>query len=444
MNRRDWSNMGRAAAAISLVFMLALGGRAMAGTEIISDQPAASLLLPYFEVNLANRSAATTLLSINNSSATAILAHVVIWSDLSVPVLQFNVYLTGYDVYHFNLQNLLMFGTQPQTASAGQDPTDNISPKGSLSQDINFASCTGVLPNPPLTAQQLADLQNALSGKPAAGLGGKCAGVDHGDRVARGYITVDTVNNCTVRFPSDAGYFGAGGTGDATNQNVLWGDSFYINSSTHHAVAQSLVSIIASATDTATSTAGRYTFYGRYDAFTAVDNRQPLSTSFAARYVNPNSPDGKRYFSAGTAMIVWRDSKVAQAPFTCPATLGSTPSWYGLGQEGIVIFDEQEHPQVPAVCKIPPCPPSAALAPFAAETQKIKVGASALPTSFDAGWMYLDLNSTVAAAGSNPPVDPAAAQAWVITLFNNGSLPYQVGARAIMLDSATAANHFVP
>ncbi len=162
MNRRDWSNMGRAAAAISLVFMLALGGRAMAGTEIISDQPAASLLLPYFEVNLANRSAATTLLSINNSSATAILAHVVIWSDLSVPVLQFNVYLTGYDVYHFNLQNLLMFGTQPQTASAGQDPTDNISPKGSLSQDINFASCTGILPNPPLTAQQLADLQNAL------------------------------------------------------------------------------------------------------------------------------------------------------------------------------------------------------------------------------------------------------------------------------------------
>jgi hypothetical protein len=444
MNRRDWSNMSRAAAAISLVFMFALGGRAMAGVEIVSDQPAASLLLPYFEVNLGNRNAATTMLSINDSSVTAILAHVVIWSDLSVPVLQFNVYLTGYDVYHLNLQSLLIDGTQPQTASAGQDPNDTISPKGQFSQDINFASCTGVLPNPPLTAQQLTDLQNALTGKPSAGLGGKCAGVNHGDRIARGYITVDTVNNCTVRFPSDAGYFGAGGTGDATDQNTLWGDSFYINSSTHQAVAQSLVGIFASATDPATSTAGRYTFYGRYDSFTAADNRQPLSTSFAARYINAKSRSGKRYFTSGTSMIVWRDSKVAQAPFTCPATLGSTPSWYGLGEEGIVIFDEQEHPQVPAICKIPPCPPTAALAPFSAETQKIKVGASALPTSFDAGWMYLDLNTTVPAAGSNPPVDPAAAQAWLITLFNNGMLPYEVGERAIMLDSATAASHFVP
>jgi hypothetical protein len=59
--------------------------------------------------------------------------------------------------------------------------------------------------------------------------------------------------------------------------------------------------------------------------------------------------------------------------------------------------------------------------------------------------MYLDLNSTVAAAGSNPPVDPAAAQAWVITLFNNdGTLPYAVGERAVMLDSAVDATHFVP
>ena len=152
MNRRDWSNVSRMVAATFLIFMFALGGRATAGTEIISDQPAASLLLPYFEVNLDNRSAATTMLSINDASATAILAHVVIWSDLSVPVLQFNVYLTGYDVYRLNLQSLLLDETQPRTASAGQDPDDTISPKGQFCQDINFASCTGQLPNPPLTA----------------------------------------------------------------------------------------------------------------------------------------------------------------------------------------------------------------------------------------------------------------------------------------------------
>jgi hypothetical protein len=445
MSQKDWSKMGRAVAAISLVLMLTLGGRALAGVEIVSDQPAATLLLPYFEVNLTNPSAATTLLSINDSSATAMLAHVVIWSDLSVPVLQFNVYLTGYDVYHLNLQSLLINGTQPQTASAGQDPSDTISPKGSLSQDINFASCTGKLPNPKLTAQQLTDLQDALTGNPSAGLGNKCAGVNHGDRIARGYITVDAVNNCTTRFPGDVGYFGAGGTGDATNQNTLWGDAFYINKATNKAFAQPLVHVLASATDPATSTSGRYTFYGRYDGFTAVDNRQPLSTSFAARYINATSAEGKRYFSSGTSMIVWRDSKVAQSAFTCPAALGSTPAWYGLGQEGIAIFDEQEHPQIPKVCKIPPCPPSAALVPFPAETQRIKVGASALPTTFDAGWMFLDLNTTVPAAGSNPPIDPAAAQAWVITLYDNsGLIPYRVGERAILLDSAIGASHFFP
>jgi hypothetical protein len=300
-------------------------------------------------VNLTNPNAETTLLSINDSSATAMVAHVVIWSDLSVPVLQFNVYLTGYDVYRLNLQSLLINGTQPQTASAGQDPNDTISPKGSLSQDINFASCTGKLPNPPLTAQQLTNLRDALTGNPSAGLGNKCAGVNHGDRIARGYITDRCgEHNCTIRFPGDVGYFGAGGTGDVTNQNVLWGDVMYINKAVDKAFGQPLVHILASATDPSTSTSGRYTFYnGRYDNFTAVDNRRPLSTTFAARFINASSSEGARYFSGGTAMIVWRDSKVAQGPFTCPAQAGVRPSWFPLGQEGIVIFDEQEHRSSP-------------------------------------------------------------------------------------------------
>jgi hypothetical protein len=138
--------MRRVAAVISLVFLIAVGGRAFAGVEIVSDQPSASLLLPYFEVNLDDPSGANTLMTINNASATAILAHVVIWSDLSVPSREFLVYLTGCDVYTLNLGDLLTNGILPQTASAGQDPRDTISPKGQLSQDINFASCNGLLP----------------------------------------------------------------------------------------------------------------------------------------------------------------------------------------------------------------------------------------------------------------------------------------------------------
>ena len=116
----------------------------------IDEVPAATLLLPYFEVDLDNQWGLNTLFSVNNASATAVLAHVVVWSDLSVPVLDFNIYLTGYDVQTINSGDVLN-GNLPQTASAGQDPNDTISPQGAFSQDINFASCTGLLP-PPRTA----------------------------------------------------------------------------------------------------------------------------------------------------------------------------------------------------------------------------------------------------------------------------------------------------
>src|SRR5258708_17519503 len=80
-----------------------------------------------------------------------------------------------------------------------------------------------------------------------------------------------------------------------------------------------------------------------------------------------------------------------------------------------------------------------------AETQRTQMGGAAfpLPAGFNFGWLFLDLNTPVACAGSVPPVDPAAAQAWVIyTLASNGH--FAVGIDAIRLDSACAANHFVP
>jgi len=194
----------------------------------ITDQPAATLLLPYFEVDLANPAGANTLFTINNASATAILAHVTIWSTMHVPVHTFNVYLTGYDSQPIYVRDVIN-GALPQTASAGQDPQDTISPKGLPSQDINFASCTGQLPYPALPAATIAHMKAALTGQPSALVGGLCASIADGTQIARGYITVDTVNNCTTKTPADAGYFVSGGTGDATNQNTLWGDYVFTN-----------------------------------------------------------------------------------------------------------------------------------------------------------------------------------------------------------------------
>jgi hypothetical protein len=250
-------------------------------------------------------------------------------------------------------------------------------------------------------------------------------------------VTVDTVNNCTLRFPGDTGYFGAGGTGDATNQNVLWGDYFYVNSDQNFAEGETLVHVEASATSPETSVAGQYTFYGRYVAWLATDNREPLTTNFAVRYINGGA------FTGGTDLLVWRDSKVNQGAFTCPATLGVRPSWYPLGQEAIVIFDEQENPDVPSTFPISPQPPSSLVTPFPAEAQRTEVDGASFPVPFDFGWLFLNLNTTVTAAGANPPEDPAAAQAWV-TAAMSAEGRFAVGFDAVQLDNATDAAHGAP
>ncbi|MDX6282886.1 MAG: hypothetical protein QOH03_3957, partial [Kribbellaceae bacterium] len=68
------------------------------------------------------------------------------------------------------------------------------------------------------------------------------------------------------------------------------------------------------------------------------------------------------------------------------------------------------------------------------------VGGAAFPVPFRFGWIFLNLNTTVAAAGSVPPEDPAAAQAWVEAVMSALGR-YSVGFDAIKLDSACTANH---
>jgi hypothetical protein len=430
--------------AIALVLaVLAWTVPARAEIGKVDQVPAATLLLPYFEVALDDANGVQTLFSINNASATSVLAHVVFWSDLSVPTLAFNVYLTGYDVQTINLRDIFTHpGNLPQTASAGQDLQNTISPKGLKSQDINFSSCQGQLPYPTLdqiSAREGFDyvihLQNAHTGNASALFSGLCSGQGRGDRVARGYITIDTVSNCTLRFHTDPAYIAS----DVTYQNVLWGDVFYVNPGQNFAQGETLVHIEAApgsgaasagtyGADPRTTTAGNYTFYGRYTspAWNASDRREPLSTNFAARFLNGG------VFTGGTNVIAWRDSKVKQQAFSCPATLGSQPAWYPLGQEGLVVFDEQEHPNVPG-----------GIFPFPAEANKTHVNAPNLPVPFPFGWMYLNLNTTVPLAGSNPPVDPAASQAWVMTLHDASGL-FSVGYNATQLDSAVSALHFTP
>src|SRR3954469_20493971 len=64
--------------------------------DIASAAPAATLLLPYFEVDINSQqtTAQTNLLPITNVQQIPQIAHVTVWTDLSFPVLDFNIFLT--------------------------------------------------------------------------------------------------------------------------------------------------------------------------------------------------------------------------------------------------------------------------------------------------------------------------------------------------------------
>ena len=374
-------------------------------------------------MDLNNPNGLTTLFSVNNASATAVLANVVLWTDLGVPSFTFPLYLTGYDVQTFNLRDLFT-GNVLKTASASQDPNDTISPKGIFSQDVGFSSCTGFLPQPNLPPVVLSHLRAAHTGQ-SSPVWNACGGQSLGDHVARGYVTIDTASRCATLTPADAGYFGPGGV--ATGQNVLWGDFFYLDPAKSYADGDNLVRLKADPT----AFAGKPTFYGRYVNGSGADGRQPLPPDWAARFISASA------FTEGTDLIIWRDSGEKSMPFPC----GHPPSWYPLSLPGYVVFDEEEHPLIPPTFPFSEAfstkaqPPQRPLAVIPAETNRLKVGTENLVVPFDFGWIYLHLG----APRFVPPFDFVARQAWVGVAMKAGGR-FSVGFGATPLSNGCNPN----
>ncbi|MEO6029294.1 MAG: hypothetical protein ABIR79_20720 [Candidatus Binatia bacterium] len=419
--------MRNVVAGVALAMMIAVAApvRAQApfNAEHVTNEPGATLLLPYFAVQLPKKIGGkapgiNTLFSINNASASAALVHVTIWSDFSVPVFGFNVYLTGYDVQPISMLDLVN-GTLPVTGDAADDPTDTISNKGSHSQDINFPGNMSAQPAQ-LDEATINHIRAALTGKPSPLLSGQCLGRDYAEKkpIARGYVTVDSVVDHTALEPNDINYF----TNVIDTRNILWGDSFFINKSKKIGRADTLVAVRASTTDPQVNSIFEYSFYDTTNgSLVPVDKRQPLGSVFAGRFVNvPKHP----FYPGGTSAIVWRDSKVAQAPFIC----GQTPTWFPLSQRQLVAFDEQENPEL------------LQLSPFPGATQIVKVGGPTFPVSAASGWLYMDLNAPTPSASGSPIEDPSAQQAFVTMVFDNVG-KYSVGARAVVLDDAAEVDH---
>ena len=104
--------------AMLITLTAALGAHASAGLAQNSCSagatPAATLLVPYFEVNFAAADRQTTLFAVTNAGAQATLAKVVVWTDWGVPTLTFDLFLAPDDVQSINLRDVFN-GVLPQT-----------------------------------------------------------------------------------------------------------------------------------------------------------------------------------------------------------------------------------------------------------------------------------------------------------------------------------------
>jgi hypothetical protein len=404
--------IGRTTPAPNATFQFGTPGIAVGPTTTNNDDscdigvaPAATLLLPYFEVDTANRTQ-TTLFTITNVTRYSQIAHVTVWTDYSFPVLDFNIFLTAYDVQPINLMDVLTTGTVAQAAGTG--PTTAQSPIGTsfgtgislnaspnfsnpnFSSTINCSSLPGVLP-----ANLVAAVRSALTTGVYAPGGGvsSCTGVGGTHANAIGYVTIDVAANCSTRLPSDSAYF----TTDILFDNVFIGDYEQLGpaangttASTFDGAGNAMVHIRAvpeggGAGSVPTGTTNLpYTFYDRYTPTTnrLLDRRQPLPSTWAARYIQ----GGAGAFA--TNYKIWREGFGSG---TC-STVGQNAT---LNVTEIVRFDEHENSFVNGTTlNCSPCLTSPVTLPETSATNTANNSIYPNLTGPDVGgWMYLNLNN---------------------------------------------------
>src|SRR5436305_1009838 len=156
--------------------------------DIASAAPAATLLLPYFEVdfNSPQTTARTTLFTIVNTTDLPQIAHVVLWTDWSFPALDSNIFLTGYDVQGINLYDIFARGSiapgptgtaggtssntvPPTNTTAGSQPAANNA--NTLLDISNCSNLPGTFSSATQTSALLRDLQLIFTTGKATGAG---------------------------------------------------------------------------------------------------------------------------------------------------------------------------------------------------------------------------------------------------------------------------------
>ncbi len=349
---------------LGFAFILVLGGTVSAATVPgasptstdndnscdIGLAPAATLLLPYFQVDLGGtaETAHTTVFSVVNVSPYPQIARVTIWTDWAYPAYMFSLFLTGYDVRSVDLREVLVRGVRPtRTSPLGRFSEPNYSNPNlrlSVSQDCGART-------PEIPAAVLDDLRSFLSTGAPSGTSLSCVtdggyvhvGSDHGPNTAAGYVTIDVVANCSATLPTSPGYF----TTDLLFDNVLIGDYQIVDpagTASGYAGGSPLVHIRAipegGLPGSIRATNLPYTFYDRLTAGAGsrprtVDRRQPLPSAFAARWID-GGPTGFQ-----TTYAIWREATTG--PNAACADYAANDN---MAVAELVRFDERENAAV--------------------------------------------------------------------------------------------------
>jgi hypothetical protein len=354
----------------------------------IAVLPAATLLLPYFEVDLDDPEGETTLVTITNVTNLDAIARVTLWTDRAYPVFTFNVYLTGYDVQAINLYDLIERGLIAPDAGTGTAITrreDFSVPNAQL----DLAGCerlAGRLDDPAIVLMQSVFTEGDIPG------GCRDVGGEHDNAV--GYATIDVVGNCSSLTPIDAAYWNT----DLRYDNVLLGDFQQINSRHNFAQGGPLVHIRAipeggTPRDRRASNNAGFprTFYARYQSSLAprLDARQPLPSQFAVRWIH----GGPTEFE--TSLKVWREARAG-----IDASCADYASDVNLAVHEIVVFDEDENAVGSAGGRYERAATSRTSIDDTDAYPQLANGANG-------GWMYVNMDR-----GAR---DDIASQAWIIS-----------------------------
>jgi hypothetical protein len=289
-------------------------------------RPAATALLPYFDVDLADPGGLTTLVALTNATDLPVVARMTLWTDWGVPTLTHHLVLSGSDVVTVNLRDVFN-GHLPDTTEVLDSP--EISP--------DDPPCTHDQIETEIIALQLQSLRADHLGHPNPSTG-DCAGNDLGDDMARGYMTIDVVDRCafatTVATYDRPEWHLPGGfyenTATGTN-NALTGDIIRVDPDGNFAQSENLVAIPA---EPVAFGPGSYTFYGAWSGFDGGVGRIPIGGAYRTRYLNGGVFDG------GTSLLIWRDARTGSFE---RVACDSLPSWAPLGEQSVTVFDEDEN-----------------------------------------------------------------------------------------------------